>query len=491
MKYPLLIVFSLVYCILQAQIQVLPDMEVTGESQVKIFLYKKALPYSPQSTLNDSLQAFLPLSYPMEPVPHAGAKTKSSRSYIHIQGGSIGEASAIFRHHFMLKYLNAAGLCASFKSPKSELISRNISLNADLRPAVSHTLILDAHLQKVETADMQSSFRMGQLHLGGRDFSALDLDFREMSNELRFYSLDQKYLPSSFSSEGVAWHHESTVKLADLLLGNSVYLYGPKPVIGSQLELNGDYIDRYSIGAIYDGMYLMPALSFNHTIDTGYDSALKISNRAHTALQDYQELLHQYTWILMDERLRNTTVPLEFCLEYAMINPEVQDVHPVSVSVKNTTSFSKNKALLAESDMPDVVEFVYDDVFENRSSLAAVFGSSPFKVIQNMAVSLAYETRHDWRSLAYNRMLQLESTAKYERSPYHGQISFVQQYFAKDQAQRDLPELLDLNLEFGADIGSNGQLYIGLDNLLNSNKRVHRALPKQRRHLYLGLLHRF
>jgi len=289
----------------------------------------------------------------------------------------------------------------------------------------------------------------------------------------------------------VAWHHESTVKLADLLLGNSVYLYGPKPVIGSQLELNGDYIDRYSIGAIYDGMYLMPALSFNHTIDTGYDSALKISNRAHTALQDYQELLHQYTWILMDERLRNTTVPLEFCLEYAMINPDVQDVHPVSVSVKNTTSFSKNKALLAESDMPDVVEFVYDDVFENRSSLAAVFGSSPFKVIQNMAVSLAYETRHDWRSLAYNRMLQLESTAKYERSPYHGQISFVQQYFAKDQAQRDLPELLDLNLEFGADIGSNGQLYIGLDNLLNSNKRVHRALPKQRRHLYLGLLHRF
>jgi hypothetical protein len=484
-------VLSLAFSILQAQIQVLPDMEVTGESQVKIFLYKKALPYSPQSTMNDSLQAFLPLSYPVEPIIHVGTETKEIKNFIQIQGGSAGDAYANYRHHFMLKHLNAAGLTASFKSPKSELISRSVSLNADLRPAVSHTLLLDAWFQKVETAEMQSSFRMGQLNLGGRDFSALDLDFREMSNELRFYTLDQKYRLSSFSSEGVAWHHESTVKLADLLLSNSVYLYGTKPVIGSQLELKGNYIDRYSIGAIYDGLYMMPALTFDHTIDTGYDSALKISNRAHTAQQDYQDLLHQYTWIKMDERRRNTTVPLDFSLEYAMINPDIQDFHPVSVSVKNTTIFSKNKALLADSAMPDVVELVYDDVFENRSSLAAVFGSSPFTVIQNMAVSLAYETRHDWRRLAYNRMLQLESTARYESSPYHGQISFVQQYFAKDQAQRDLSELLDLNLEFGADIGSNGQLYMGLENLLNSNKRVHRALPKQRRHLYLGLIYRF
>ncbi len=491
MKSVLLIVFTLVVCLLQAQIQVLPDMEVTGESSVKIFLYKKALPYSPQSTLSDSLQAFLPLSYPMEPVSQLGAETKSSNNFIQIQGASAGDAYANFRHYFMHKHLNAAGLSASFKSPKSELISRHFSLHTDIRPALSHTLLLDACFQKVETTDMQSRYQMGQLNWGGRDFSALDLDFREMSNELRFYNLDQKYFLSSFSSEGVAWHHESTVKLADLLLSNSVYLYGPKPVIGSQLELNGEYIDSYGIGAIYDGVNLMPALSFSHSIDTGYDSALKISNRAHTALEDYQDLLHKYTWIIMHERHRNTSVPLDFCVEYAMINPEIQDFHPVSISIKNTTSFSKNNALLADSAMPDVVELVYEDVFENRSSLAAVFGAAPFTVIQNVAVSLAYETRHDWRSLAYNRMLQLESTARYERSPYHGQVSFVQQYFATDQAQRDLPELLDLNLEFGADIGNDGQLYMGLENLLNTNKRVHRALPKQRRSLYLGLLHRF
>jgi hypothetical protein len=93
-------VLSLAFSILQAQIQVLPDMEVTGESQVKIFLYKKALPYSPQSTMNDSLQAFLPLSYPVEPIIHVGTETKEIKNFIQIQGGSAGDAYAIYRHHF-------------------------------------------------------------------------------------------------------------------------------------------------------------------------------------------------------------------------------------------------------------------------------------------------------------------------------------------------------------------------------------------------------
>ncbi|MCD8479246.1 MAG: hypothetical protein LRZ88_02795 [Candidatus Cloacimonetes bacterium] len=71
-----------------AQIQVLPDLEVTGESNVRIFLYKKALPYSYDSTLADSLAYFLPMSLPRAEQSEVLLLVPPLRHYLHLEAGS-------------------------------------------------------------------------------------------------------------------------------------------------------------------------------------------------------------------------------------------------------------------------------------------------------------------------------------------------------------------------------------------------------------------
>lgn len=476
---------------LSAQIQVLPDMEITGESNVKIFLYKKALPYSFESTLADSLSNYLPLELPAKQQLMMGQKPAVMRHFLQLEANTRLAADAVYRYHPLNAQIDALGIAASFKSPKSELLSRHITFGADLALQHDWKLRSQMHYYINEASNMQSQYLMGQMLLRAEDMELGGLGFSEMTNEVRLHSFEQENLSITYRNDGLAWHHHSSLQIMDQELDNAIFLYGDKAAVHSALSLPNGAFDSSSVHLIYDGYHLMPSLGFRYTLEAGFDQIFSVANEPQSMANDFLEPLDQYRWLTFAESRRNTSMPLNLELKYQLINPFDHDFNLAAFTAQSRNRYYKYLPMLRDGVSADVPELYYADVFENCRRIQASFGKAPFTLEQSAELSLAYLTNQNWRPKAYNPLLKVETRAVYDRAPYCFSVSFAQHYFSKDEHRNKLPELLDLSVSAAYHIGDFSKVYLEAGNILNADKWQHRALPKEAAALHLGLIHRF
>lgn len=474
-----------------AQIQVLPDLEVTGESNVRIFLYKKALPYSYDSTLADSLAYFLPMSLPAAEKSEVLLHVPTLRHYLHLEAGSRFDADAHYRYHPAHQSINALGIRGSFKAPKSKLLSRHTSLLADLSRQEDFSLRTQAHYFINEATASRSEYLMGQMLLSTDGIRVSGMEIPEMTNEIRLHQLKQNNLNIEYSSDGLAWYHNSKLDLGRFALTNAIHLYSPRAVIHSGISLPSGFFDSSSVHVIYDGYHLMPSLGFSYHTVPGFDQMFTIANEPISIPNDYHEMLERYRWVDQQQSRRNTSLPLNLSLRYELVNPEGQSFQFSGLELINRSRYYKYRPLLRDGIANDVPELYFGDVFENSSMVSAQFTEASFSLKQTIEVSLAYLPNQSWIRQAYNPLLNVATTAVLDKAPFHASLSLEQRFSSRDEQLRNMPEILDLKLRLAYDIGHYSEAYLVADNILNSPIREHRALPKKGSAVFVGLVHRF
>ncbi len=206
---------------------------------------------------------------------------------------------------------------------------------------------------------------------------------------------------------------------------------------------------------------------------------------------DYCELLDEYRWLSFDASRLDTAIPLN--LKIAL-----EDTHSVKDSffllrylLANSTKYKVNTPVLRDSPNPDVPELYYSDVFSNESGLSASFGAGRVVFDQAILIDLSFMPNEAWVRRPYAPLLKVESALAYQSFPFEASIGLNQHYFALDHYQRSLPELLDLSINAALDLSYHSQVYLRVENLLNSPKWQFKSLPREDRSLYVGFVHRF
>lgn len=496
------LILLLIICsvhLLAAQIQVLPDLEIEGESNVKIFLYKKALPYSFASTLADGLATFLPMQLPSAPQSGVSISTPPLRHYLHLEGSSRFEADAHYRYHPEYQFIDALGLSASYQAPKSHLLSRHATLRGDW--SLPHELNLRTQLllYKEEARAMQSEYLGGQMILQARDLHIAGLSFSQFNNELRLHQLEQQNLGLDYQSKGLGWYHHSTLKIKDLHWGNAIHLNSGKAAVHSQLTLPIELFDTSSIHLIYDGYHLMPSFGFHYEQVSGYGQLFTVSNAPQSMPNHYAEALDQYRWVAFGKFRQTNGIPLNLQFKYELLQPWEAEFQFTGMEFSNRSRYYSYLPMLQDGlcrDLPhnlyrDAPLLYYADVFENSTVMEAHFGEAPFSLKQGLEFTLAYLPKRDWRPQTYKPLLSVSTCASFDQAPYHAALGLDQHYFSEDERQKALPELFDLSLQAAYDIAAHSKLYVRVQNLLNSPIRAHSALPKAGASVYLGMSHRF
>lgn len=491
MKRGILILLMLLWAALNAQIQILPDIEVSGESQIKIFLYKKALPYSRESIARDSIMSFVPSSLPLPDLPQKDLPKPSWQHYLNLQGDTSWGLMADYKYYPDSDWLSDAKAMLSAEYPGRKMHSHHLSMGLDF--AVEEGEAMGFGLMHFDTGmkGLNSRYTLASLAAYHDELAISDLEIRQMSNEIRIHKLEQEEGNVTFKNNGLGFTHQSLLDLANFTWGNRFYLYTKKPVLHSFVELQQDKIDKFSIHVIHDGYRFLPVPGFHFRYTTDYDQQLSIVNQPETQRGDYNELLEEYRWVSFDATRRNTTIPLN--LKIALEDTHVMDkgnfLHRYLLA--NTTKYKVNASVLRDSPNPAVPQLQYTDVFSNESGVFASFGQGSVVFDQAIVLGLNYMPEENWVREPYAPLLRVESTLVYQRLPFEAALGFNQHYFAQDHYQNPLPELIDISVNAAYDLNSHSQVYLKIENLLNSPKWQFKSLPRQSTSLHAGFVHRF
>lgn len=486
-----LLVLMLLGAALHAQIQVLPDIEVSGESQIKIFLYKKALPYSRESIASDSITAFVPSSLPLLETAQKDLTPKSFRHYLHLQGDTRWGLDAYYKYHPSLRPVSNANAILSMRFPQKNMHSHHGGLGLDFALKETGTLGLNLKHFDTEMKYLNSQYTMASLASYNDKLDLMSLNIRQLSNEIRGYQIEQDNSGAAFKGSGLGFTHQSLLDFEGFTWGNRLYLYSKEPVLHSFIDVQQDTVDRFGIHVIYDGYSIYPVPGFHWRYSTSYDQQLSIVNSPETKGNDYYELLEEYRWLSFESSRRNTTIPLNLKIALEDTFPWDNSFYLHRYLLANKTKYKVNAPILRDSPNPDVPELYYSDVFSNESGVYLSFGEGKVVFDQAIVLSLSYMPNEDWASEPYSPLLRVESTLVYQSHPFEVGLGLNQHYFALDHHQKSLPELIDLSINAAYNLSLHSQVYLKAENLLNFPKWQFRSLPRQDTSLYVGFVQRF
>jgi hypothetical protein len=486
-----LVLVILLWTALSAQIQVLPDIDVSGESQIKIFLYKKALPYSRESLTADSIRAFFPLSLPELPVAQLVSPKPMLRHYLNLEADTRLALEGTYRYYPQNDWLSRAGIRLSMLKPEADVHSCHYDLQGDYDLEAGEELGLNLLYYDTQGLGLNSKYTLGSLSSYHDELNIKGLHIRQMSNALRISGLDQKNSALSYRNDGLGFFHQSLLDFSNLDWGNRWYLYSERPAIHSFIEFEQDEIDKFSIHVLYDGYSFFPVPGFHWRLITDFDQQLSIVNQPETKSNDFYELLEHYRWLSFDQARRNTTMPLNLRIQLEDTHSQRRLLSLPNIRISNVTQYRVNDAVLRDSPNPRAPELYFSDVFANESRISARFGQGSLVFDQALTLSLAFMANENWVKKPYDPLFKVESSLRLERYPYHAALSFYQHYLARDHYQNPLPELLDLSISAAYELSFSSQVYLKCDNLLNSPKWQFKSLPRQDTSFYAGIIHRF
>ena len=155
--------------------------------------------------------------------------------------------------------------------------------------------------------------------------------------------------------------------------------------------------------------------------------------------------------------------------------------------LKNSSRYVFNDKGLRYDELTGNVQMQYHNTLENRSAMELDFSLQDFRFTWELALVLAHLENENWRRKPYQPLLEANGELSYERGKYQLGLSLLQGYFRRDEAQKHLPESIDLALKGSRTFNQNARLILEASNLLDMPVYQHRALPKAGVNLNLGL----
>lgn len=482
----LLLFLPLFFSLLFAQVQILPDLEVSGESQVRMYLYKKALPYNLDSIVQDSLQSFVPSSILDYKPEKPGLKPKLNH-FLHIQLSSKMGADLNYRFIPNEEYIRRVEAGGSFFTPKSDSFYRDVHFNIDGKVKGIDNINLAYEFQSADGLGLKSSLNSLSLSFLNQDIELKPIRIKRLVNELNFNYLIERGMGDD---KGLGLTHRSELDFKALNWGNSIYIGPFKPVWQSYLEIDNDYLQKAGIHILYANGHFVPSLGFNWLFTLDYDKQLSLSNEPAVLAQNYLDELKRYQFISFADGQKNSIKPLNFQLSYQSSHPASPEFSDMRLSITNTTVYQYDKAM-PRKGMDKAPILSYQDSFSNLSELRAKFGKNAFVFEQGLVLDLSYLPKENWIRSPYQPLFQSQTSAGYDKDKFKGSIYLSQEFGIRNHKNRHHPEIIDLGLRLDYAIKKHSNIYFGIDNLFDSDRSLFDGLPKNGICLYSGLHHRF
>lgn len=488
-----LILFLLLYAkIALAQIQVLPDLEVTGESQTRIFLYKKALPYSPASTLADSLSPYLPLELPPLKLNQPQETKPHLKHYFQAYASSSERAGLFYRFYQRSSSLRSLGLNADYSSPAAEYRMQRFAAVADIDFNKYLQLRARGSYQENESPKLISDLKSGQVSILTDAFALGESEISESTNLLKYTEYIQDDRGYNTRIKHLFWQHEHRMELGKYALQNSLYLSGDNTVIMAHLKSPDYFFEDSGIFVLFNKKHLIPGFSFHSSYSLDFNKSISLGNYPKVIAQDYDSILQEYPYIDATQKMRHSLLPLNFRLVYEQELPETKLLGFTGFSISNYALYYCDQPKLRKQESK-LVALAFQDVLENNTSLKLSFQKGDFNWEQSFALALGWLSNQNWQIKPYSAPFIIQSDLAYSIAKWQANLAYhqgLQAYIpAKDSdaGKDEYYSYFDLDLGIGYQVAPAGLIYLKGLNLLNLPHIIHKELPAAGRELLLGL----
>jgi len=479
----------LLWSALGAQIQDLPDLQVSGEADVRSFLNKRALLFAPLSSEPESLAAYLPQSL-WQDVPTPKVKEAFPRSFLQLEANTGLGVDSYFNHHPAASPLHSLSHQLDLWNPNDSLLAFQTRFSAGVDIAKLFPVTLDAVWHnntapdyRVSSLSMLAAHYLPELQLGRVKLSNYNLQIsgdylRQRELVFHYHAQSVNLLASGIASSGV-------LDLKHLLL-----LSGGK-VGGMALPaLNWHPWGLITLrpGFVADQHAIAPTLDFLYRTTITEGLSLKVENKPTINANKPNDLLVDTPWVDLSGKYRLSPVPLNLsCIAEMFHFPRL----PISRMVlENNVSYTLNAPRLDTGIKEGIPLLVYNDLVQNTTKASAMLRVGGLTVHQGLAVNLAYLPEKHFHRAAYQPLLKITTQADYNLGHYLLHANLLQGYFAKDHNGADLPEavICDLSAEY---LLGDKSLYLNLSNIFDLPVITYTDYPTRGRALFLGLKYRF
>ncbi len=490
-RFVIAIIGSALFCLLQAQTQVLPDIRISGDSDLKTYLYKRSMLLSPLTHTADSLPAFIPTGLrdstfvtKTRPEPRFG--------YLQFEANAGFGLNSFFSFYPRESGFHNVSHHLNLRAPEVNILSfqNHLVIGGDLIPRLPVVFKFDHSNTKAK--DYKGSYFETELT---HHRANLDLDYvqlKELLLSVGFSNLRQNILYSDYNRDYIDFHSMARILVSTMDIKTNLICQASEAGVDFAPLINWEpaSFSQIRFHILADAYRVIPSFEFNlrhHLSDSG---VISISNTPQIESHSFNSLLEGSQWIQFSDahKLQKSPLNLKTSLDYRY--PLSSSFSLSRMTITNNTRYDIHSPLLVSSTVYGVplVEFV--DVASSQTSVMAFFKMRDFTLNQELTVDLAYLPNQSMHRVGYRPVLKLETNLDYFTKDWVISMDIIQDYFTKDHTGRNLSEAINGNLGIEYHKGDSA-LYAIAANIFNHRQWAFSEHPSFKRNLYMGVKHRF
>jgi hypothetical protein len=484
MRKTLLIISVLFLSLLQAQVVELPDVEVTAESAIQAYLYKKAMRFGTEIPAYDSIPAFLPI---LRQVPRQAPilRRKAPLEFYLVSGLST---EGLLRNH--LSYYP--------QDPNIKLIS------VDYYPAItnahrkSHQLELGINLQIKEhylfpelihqyssSPGLKQSNLNAQISHRSKDYTFGSFLVSNPGTSLGFGSYSQELAGIKQKASFPYFKHSSKLSYKDHRVDIDILAQEGETALELLyiLPQMRFALEDLGIGLLTDFRGIAPAISMSYRPILREREYLLVQNHSSIVSQNWNDRFASYRHLARNPKERLALQLYKLEADYHRLSPGTHNLKHISFRVGN--SYTVNSDQLSFNGVSPQARST--DLFSSYLGAEARFTTQDAVLTQTAYLNLDYLPCDNYRRLTYSPLFTLKSSLAYDYSGVGLVFDLDQHYNILGTNGSKLPEDVDLSITANYEINEHFHLSGGLKRVFGSKATQYIGLPYRGRELWAEL----
>lgn len=497
MKKCIPVILILFFCMqLGAQVQTLPEIKVSGESEIKPHLQKRNILLEEDKQAVDSLVGYLPQSYLRLPMPSITSISTARHGYLQASGNSDLGINTYLTYYPRWGCLRRLSHQLSYQIPEyhprthTGYQSHRLDAGIALHDSISIMTSVDyfnSLREDYETTALESSLdsHIPSINLGS--FIWREFTFQTSYSNLQQWNLSPK---DSFDNLGVTLSGTANYRRIDI---KTKYLYtydNGGAYLAPALPWQPWGVNGLRIALLTDDSHTIPTLEFSSrtTLDEGL--SLIITQEPTLSSLSKNDQLSVYPWMHFTKAARITKTPVNLNATLELLKASASTDTSIRLIISNHLSYTLDAPIIKQSINYGVAATLPADYLQNSAGLSLLYRHGRLTLRQAIQLNLSYLTEYDYQRTPYLPMFTVDTRCSYPFWRFTFEAGFSQLYNTRDHLDDSLPEalLFDFGCEYSI---KSSVIYLQIDNILDKQQYHFSEYPTRGREVVLGLKQRF
>lgn len=496
----ILLIICLTFAIaLCADVQDLPDVEISGPSLLRSLLEKRGLAGSDLliSDVVDSLHPLFP-PFPQQELPRYTWRMK--KHTLHLNFNSLENLHATFLADLLFATPVAFKAGVNLSSPDDNWTHLSIRAGFHYQALNSDFTVLIKHLES-EISDPAYDLRKQSL-------SAIDLNYNFMLNNLLKHPISVRlnsqiqnriadFSTSANDTDKLNFLHQLgfyTPLSSVLTFGGAGWYVYQNPVLSFSLALReSDQTEKWdflrSVSLYISNDRILPGIHFSQRFNLDSENSFQLYQESALTVHENYALQSHQPWQRQLEDPIVSFQPLNAQLIYTNSNVSLF-THPVFFTLSTGVQyiFDEPVYLAAVEETGELPLLTPETVFKNIYRFGVTYNSGIVKLSQFVELNKGWLKEHSDKEIPYLPFMTLASLVELNPEPFRLGATLNQYYSALDEQGNDVSEALELDVEASYRLSRSFSLYLKGRNLLNQGRILYRTLPAEPVAVYGGLI---